>query len=73
MTAVLDGAGEGSAKALSIEKTGQVLVRTRPQPDARKTQRFQSGKLAMSGDLNLQCQFRVRDFQTSLCPSRSKL
>jgi hypothetical protein len=38
MTAVLDGTGEGSAKALSTEKTGQVLVRTPPQPDTRKTQ-----------------------------------
>jgi hypothetical protein len=38
MTTVLDGAGEGSAKALSIEKTGQVLVRTRPHPGVRKAQ-----------------------------------
>jgi hypothetical protein len=34
----LDGASEGSAKASSTEKTGQVLVRTRPHSGARKTQ-----------------------------------
>jgi len=49
----LDGAGERSAKASSTEKTGQVLVRTRPHPGVRKTQSFQSWKLVMSGDLNL--------------------
>jgi hypothetical protein len=38
MTTALDGAGEGSAKGLSTEKTGQVLVRSRPHPDARKAQ-----------------------------------
>jgi hypothetical protein len=52
MTTVLDGAGERSAKACG-PKTGQVLVRTRPHPDARKAQCFQSRKLAMSGGLNL--------------------
>ena len=49
----MDGAGEGSAKASSTEKTGQVLVRTRPHPGVRKTQSFQSWKLVMSGDLKL--------------------
>jgi hypothetical protein len=34
----LDSAGEGSAEASSTEKTGQVLVRTRPHPGVRKTQ-----------------------------------
>jgi hypothetical protein len=38
MTTLSDSAGEGSAEPLSTEKTGQVLVRTRPHPDARKTQ-----------------------------------
>jgi hypothetical protein len=51
MTTVLDGAGERSPKACG-PKTGQVLVRTRPHPDARKAQCFQSRKLAMSGGLN---------------------
>jgi hypothetical protein len=34
----MDGAGEGGAKALSTEKTGQVLVRTRPHAGVRKAQ-----------------------------------
>jgi len=38
MTTVLDGAGEGAARALSTEKTGQVLVRTRPHLGVPKIQ-----------------------------------
>src|SRR5262249_27590018 len=38
---------------LAAEKTGQVLVRTRPHPGAREPQRFQSLMLAMSGGLYL--------------------
>jgi hypothetical protein len=38
---------------LAAEKTGHVLVRTRPHPGARKPQRFQSLTLAMSGGLKL--------------------
>jgi hypothetical protein len=36
MTTALDGAGEGSAKAFSTEKTEQVLVGTRPHLGSRK-------------------------------------
>src|SRR5262249_7559587 len=38
---------------LAAEKTGQVLVRTRPHPGPREPQRFQSLTLPMSGALNL--------------------
>src|SRR5215813_2599478 len=38
---------------LAAEKTGQVLVRTRPHPGPREPQRFQSLTLPMSGALKL--------------------
>ena len=67
MTTVWDGAGGQRQGFVDRKKTGQVLVRTRPDPGVWKAYDCGSRKLAMSGGLNLEQKIRSHNGFQHVC------